>query len=87
MSITCDVEMDVPEIPITKETALGIDVGLKNFATTSDGNQIPNPGYLKSLIEKLRSVSKSLSRKKKYSSNWKKCCDKLRRLHRKIANM
>ena len=46
VSIACDVEMDVPEIAITKETALGIDVGLKNFATTSEGKQIPNPSYL-----------------------------------------
>jgi len=85
--ITCDVEMEVPEIKVTKETVKGIDVGLTHLVTTSDGLQIPSERHLKRLLGRVRHLSQALSRKIKRSSNWKKCLDKLRRLHIKIANM
>jgi putative transposase len=42
--LSCD---DVPTRPLEPtQAAVGIDVGIASFATTSDGRQVPNPSYL-----------------------------------------
>lgn len=65
---------------------VGIDVGLTNFATLSDGSEIDNPRYLKSSLEKLRLKSRQLSKKKKGSSNRFKSRLRLARLYEKVSN-
>ncbi len=85
--IVCIVEIEVPEVHITEDKVLGIDVGIKNYISTSDGTKIDNPAYLYQLLEKLRYLSKSLSRKKKFSQNWYKTRNKIQRLHIRISNL
>ncbi|WP_195966806.1 IS200/IS605 family element RNA-guided endonuclease TnpB [Clostridium sp. 1001283B150210_160208_E6] len=65
---------------------VGVDLGLKDFAITSDGVVYGNPKFLKSLECKIKYQQRALSRKKKGSSNYKKNKIKLARLHEKIAN-
>ncbi len=69
-----------------KDDALGIDVGLKHFLTTSEGDKIDTPRYLRKSENKLARLQKSLSRKKKGSSNRHKAKVKVARLHEKIVN-
>ena len=64
----------------------GIDLGIKEFAITSDGEMISNPKYLRKSEEKLRKLQKDLSRCKKGSNNREKCRIKVARQHEKIAN-
>jgi len=85
--VTTEVEIEVLALTITEDKVVGIDVGLTNIITTSYGEQIANPRYLLRLLEKVRHISQSLTRKKKQSNNWKKCRDTLRRLHIRISNM
>jgi putative transposase len=64
----------------------GIDVGLKEFATLSDGSVIHNPKHLYQLEEKMKKEQRILSRRTVGSSNWKKQKQKVARVHEKIAN-
>jgi putative transposase len=66
---------------------IGIDVGLKHFATFSDGTKVQAPKPLKANLEKLRRLSRQHSRKKKGSNNRFKSSVKLARLHNKVSNV
>lgn len=68
------------------DNQIGIDLGLKEFAITSDGEMIENPKYLRKSEERLRKLQKDLSRCKKGSKNREKCRVKVAKQHEKIAN-
>ena len=82
-SFSCDVE---PELLEPTGQSIGIDVGLKSLVTLSDGKQIAPPKYLRQSEEKLTKAQKSLSNKKKGSSNRNKQRIEVARIHRKIRN-
>jgi|LakMenEpi03Aug12_release.lakeMendotaPanAssembly.Ray.scaffolds.fasta_scaffold31705_7 putative transposase len=65
---------------------VGIDLGIKSFLTTSEGEKIDNPKFLKTSEIKLKKVQRNLSRKVKGSKNFNKCRVKLAKLHNKIQN-
>ena len=65
---------------------IGIDVGLKDFATLSDGTKIENPKWFRKMEEKLAKAQRILSRRKHGSSNWYKQKKKVAKIHEKIAN-
>ena len=67
-------------------SVIGIDLGLKEFAITSDGQHIENPKYLKKSEKKLAKLQKQLSRKTKGSANRNKARIKVARQHEKISN-
>lgn len=85
--VTCEINIDIPETIFSADDAIGIDVGISNYLTTSDGEKVPNPAYFFELLDKLRYLSRALSRKKKFSRNWQKCRLKLQRLHIRISNL
>lgn len=65
---------------------IGIDLGIKEFCITSDGEMIENPKYLRKSEKKLRKLQKDLSRCQKGSKNREKCRIKVAKQHEKIAN-
>jgi putative transposase len=71
---------------LNKSSAIGIDLGLKEFAVISDGTRIANPKFLESNLKKLKRFQQSLSRKKKDSSNRSKAKLKVALLHERISN-
>jgi len=81
---------DGKELPIKskldRNDAVGIDMGLKDFVVTSDGDKIANPKYLRKSEEILARRQKKLSKKKKGSNNRNKQRQKVAKLHEKIAN-
>lgn len=79
------VEQEIQELP-KNEFAIGIDLGLTDFAITSDGIKYANPRYLKKSLNKLAIEQRKLSRKKKGSKNRNKQRIKVARLHEKISN-
>ncbi len=80
-------EADIPAARhLHKDKTVGIDVGLTNFATLSDGRSIPNPRNLSNAEKKLKKLQRRLSRKKKGSANRRKAICKLARQHNKVAN-
>ena len=66
--------------------SVGYDFGLKTFLTSSDYNDITSPLYLLNNINKLRKLSRNLSKKKKGSNNANRARLRLARLHKKISN-
>lgn len=65
---------------------VGIDVGLKEFLTTSDGDVVSNPRYFSESQRELGRLQKHLSRKKKGSRRREKLRLKVAKLHQKIRN-
>lgn len=61
--------------------AIGVDLGLKQFAVLSDGSSISFSLPLTNLLRKYQKLSKSLSRKKLGSQNWHKAKTKLAKHH------
>lgn len=68
------------------ENKVGVDLGLKDFAITSDGVVYENPKFLRTMEYKIKRCQRSLSRKKKGSNNYKKNKLKLAKLHEKIVD-
>lgn len=84
VSLCCtDVDTD----PLEKTgCSIGIDLGIKEFCITSDGEMITNPKYLKKSLDKLVKLQRELSRKSKGGSNRNKARIKVSRLQEHIAN-
>lgn len=72
--------------PISRDTSVGIDLGIKAFATLSDGTEYANPKHLDQSLTRLNVLQRRASRKKKGSNNRKKANKRVARLHEKIAN-
>ena len=81
----CCTDVEIESFYKTGNT-IGIDLGIKEFCITSDGEMIPNPKYLKKSLEKLAKLQRELSRKSKGSSNRNKARIKVARLQEHIAN-
>lgn len=84
VTFACD---DVPEKPLpgTGES-VGIDLGLKSFLATSDGDLVPNPRHLREAEAELRRAQRRVSRRKRGSSRRRKAVKILARKHRKVAD-
>ena len=65
---------------------VGIDLGLENFATLSDGTVIDNPRFLKKAESKLKKEHRRLSKKKMGSNNKDKQRIKLARCYETLTN-
>lgn len=84
VSVLVDQE-DVDKIPEC-DNQIGIDLGIKEFAITSDGEMIENPKFLRNSEDRLRKLQKDLSRCQKGSKNRNKARIKVAKQHEKIAN-
>src|SRR3989442_11196079 len=73
-------------LPLTSK-AVGIDLGLKSFLITSDGETIPNPKYYARDEKKLAKAQLNHARKKKGGKNRDKERKKVARLHARITDM
>lgn len=83
VSVLAEVEKKPTQLSMFET---GIDVGLKEFATLSDGSVIHNPKHLYRLEEKIKKEQRILSRRTIGSSNWRKQKQKVAKVHEKIAN-
>ena len=81
----CCTDVDIKPLEKTGNV-VGLDLGIKEFCITSDGEMISNPKYLKRSLSKLAKLQKELSRKSKDSSNRNKARIKVARLQEHIAN-
>ena len=66
---------------------IGIDVGLKEFYSDSNGNTVANPRILRRLTKKLVREQRKLSRKMPRSVNHSKARIRVARVHERIANI
>ena len=80
------VEETIQTLPMTDKT-IGIDLGLKSFLITSEGETIDIPKYYAKAEKKLAKLERKKARKKKGSKNRNKARIKVARLHARIADM
>lgn len=80
--VNCEEQAKLPQ----SQNEIGIDLGIKEFAITTDGEMIENPKYLRKSEKKLRKLQKDLSRCQKGSKNREKCRIKVARQYEKITN-
>jgi len=82
VSIFCETGTEcLPKKKVEKEAILGVDLGIKHFLITSDGEVVGNPKYLRKAESKLKYVQRKYS---KYKGTRTK--HKLAKLHEKVAN-
>jgi len=84
VSVLIDDGREKPE-PSTEGKAIGIDLGLENFAITSDGSKFSNPKHLSKHDANLKRKQKKLNRKEKGSNNRNKFRKRVARVHSKIS--
>ena len=84
-SLTVEREPITTQAP--KRGAVGVDLGVKNLATLSDGTVIPNPRALGTRLKALRKAQKALSRKSEGSVRREKARESVARLYARVADV
>lgn len=86
--ITLEVEIDMPvRHQPAGDGIIGVDLGILNLATLSDGSTVKNPRAAERHAWKTRELQASIRRKKKGSVSWKKAKKKLARHQVHVANI
>lgn len=84
--VSFQVKQHIQELP-KLDKIVGVDLGVKTLATSSDGNVFENPKALSKNLKKLKRQQRQLSRKTKGSKNREKAKQKVARLHYRIGNI
>jgi len=79
------VKINVDLLPMTGKS-VGIDLGLKDLFTLSNGDVVSNPRWYRKSQAKLAREQKHLSRKQKGSKRYEKQRIKVARVHERISN-
>ena len=85
VSLCCRLDHEMPKL-LSTGSVVGLDMGIKSFAVSSDGVEYANPKYLRQSEKKLARLQRQLSRKTKGSANRNKARIQIARLHEHIAN-
>ncbi|MFQ5626796.1 MAG: RNA-guided endonuclease InsQ/TnpB family protein [Methyloligellaceae bacterium] len=83
--VSIHIEREV-EQPIPNGGAVGIDMGIARFATLSDGTYYAPLNSFRRYETALRKAQQAMSRKQKFSNNWKKAKARVQRIHSRIGN-
>ncbi|MEU1687842.1 RNA-guided endonuclease TnpB family protein [Micromonospora sp. NPDC005707] len=84
--VTFAVDTDTPEPLEVTGHEIGIDLGVKDFAVTSDGQRIANPRHLDRRARNLARYQRRMARCQRGSANRRKAKAKVARAHRKVRN-
>lgn len=79
------VDEDIKQL-LKSNNKVGIDLGITNFAITSNGEVFENPKWLRKSDKRLAKLQRDLSRKERGSNNRNKARLKVAKLHEKIVN-
>jgi putative transposase len=82
--LACDIGPAPEKIAVS--SGVGIDLGLKEFLTLSNGDSVPNPRFFRQNEARIARASRALSRKKRGSANRLKAKEQLRRAHQRAAD-
>lgn len=78
-----EVEQPVPQAT----SVVGIDMGIARFATMSDGTYLAPLNSFRKHEARLRRYQRAMSRKTRFSNNWKKAKARVQRIHTRIGNV
>ncbi len=79
------ISVDVEAETLPTKHNVGLDVGLKEFYTDSDGNTEPNPRFYRNSENRIKFYQRRYARKNKGSANRLKAIKRLGRVHLKIS--
>ena len=80
------VEEAAPKALPSTEFEIGLDLGLKEFCVTSDGEAVANPRFLKESETRIADLQQAFAKKEKGSKRREKLCVRIAREHEKVAN-
>lgn len=87
VTLTAEFELpDAPLPPADPERVVGLDLGLKDLAVTSEGERVAPPKPYRRQAHKLARAQRARSRKRRGSRNRGKARVKVARIHQKIRN-
>ena len=81
------IEKNVKEPVPIEGSVVGVDLGIKTFATISGEKPVESPKALSSAIARLRRAQHAHSRKTKGSRNRRKSAQKIAKIHARVANV
>jgi putative transposase len=84
--VTFTIDTDAPRPLEETGHALGVDLGVKDFAVTSDGGRIANARHLERRARALARYQRRMARCQRGSANRVKAKAKVARAHRKVRN-
>jgi putative transposase len=85
--VSLQVEQEIADPKPKPHHVVGVDVGIKSLAVTSDGEVFDSPKSLANAQKTLRIRQKAVSRKVKGSQNRRKAVARVARVHRRVANI
>jgi putative transposase len=83
--ISIQTEREVAQ-PIPQGNAVGVDMGIARFATLSDGTYYTPLNSFRRHEDRLRKAQQAMSRKQKFSSNWRRAKARIQHIHARIGN-
>ena len=84
--VSIQTEREEAEPAHPSASIVGVDVGIARFATLSDGTVFKPINSFKKHQQRLARYQRAMSRKVKFSKNWKKAKAHVQRIHARIAN-
>ena len=84
-SVQTEREVETPQHP--SMSVVGLDWGIVNLATLSNGEVVKQCQPLKNFLPKLAKLQRRLAKRKKFSKNWRKAKAGITKLHTKVANV
>jgi putative transposase len=84
LSFVVEIE---PEFLVPEADGIGVDLGIKTFATLSNGEKVDAPKPLKKCLHRLRRLQRNLARKQKGSNRRYRARKRLAKLHAKIGDI
>ncbi len=84
--IAIKYEIELPTVAESR-SKVGVDIGIKELAVTSDGTVFSNPKAYRRMSKKLKRAQRRVSKRVKGSKNRAKAVRKLGKLHAKVSNI
>jgi putative transposase len=84
--VSIQTEFEIREPRHLSSSQIGVDLGVCNFAVASDGTFVEPLNPLRKREYRLRRCQRVMSRKTKFSKNWKKAKVRVARQHEKVTN-
>lgn len=79
-------EIKTEQLPIKEETTLGLDMGLKDFVTMSDGEKVNHPKWVRNIEMRVKCLQRRHAKKIKKSNNREKARLKLAKKYKHLNN-
>lgn len=83
---TFAIDTDSPAPPAPAGHEIGVDLGVKDLAVTSDADRIANPKHLQRRARNLARYQRRMARCQRGSANRRKAKARVARAHRKVRN-